>query len=753
QGGHYEPWRNRPSSLYAYERLPTCADHLHYPSGRPSAMRGETQETLDLGGGHAHCGTLVYLGDSFPPEYRNTVFMCNVHGRRINRDLLDRKGSGYTARHGADFLVAGDPWFMGVTLQTGPDGSVFVSDWSDTGECHTYEPQRDTGRIYKVSYGKAGGGDAVGGPSRSVRGGQRVPPQPRDLAGLGDVELARLHLHQNDWFVRHSRRLLHERAARGEFDAEAVYATLRNTLDAGADATRRLRALWALHVTGGLDEARLVRLLGDRDEHVRAWAIQLLCEAGQPPPEALAQFAALAANDPSPVVRLYLASALQRLPHEPRWGLVQGLLGHADDATDQNLPLMYWYGFEPLVSSQPQRSLRLAVEARVPQARQFIARRYVDGALTSGDQTNLDLLAAALADESESAALDLLVGAREALRGHKRVPMPRGWPDVYARLKQSDDRAMHEQATMLALVFGDPSAVADLRATAFTPASPPAERTAALEALIEQGSAELAPDLQEALGELILRRTALRGLAAVPHPATPQEILARYDELTAEEKQEALATLASRTDFALAMLRAVERKSVPRADLSAYVARQLHALGDARVTAQLRTIWGEVRDTPPQRKAQIARYKEWLTPAYLKNADLDNGRLLYVKTCQACHVLYGEGGKIGPDLTGSNRANLDYLLANIVDPSAEIGRDYRMSVVETKSGRVITGMITQRGGNRLTVQTATERIVLAEDDVEGVEESTLSMMPEGQLEQLTRQQVRDLVAYLSAHQR
>src|SRR5262249_14679701 len=157
--------------------LPTCADHLHYPGGDLKAAVG-TADTLALGGGHAHCGTLIYLGDSFPASYRNTVFMCNVHGRRVNNDILNRKGSGYGASHGKDFLIAGDPWFMGVTLRTGPDGSVFVSDWSDTGECHTYKPNADTGRIYKISHGEP----------RKVE---------TDLAKLSDEELARLQAHRN----------------------------------------------------------------------------------------------------------------------------------------------------------------------------------------------------------------------------------------------------------------------------------------------------------------------------------------------------------------------------------------------------------------------------------------------------------------------------------------------------------------------------------------------------------------------------
>jgi putative heme-binding domain-containing protein len=152
----------------------------------------------------------------------------------------------------------------------------------------------------------------------------------------------------------------------------------------------------------------------------------------------------------------------------------------------------------------------------------------------------------------------------------------------------------------------------------------------------------------------------------------------------------------------------------------------------------------------PQKQEQIDRYKQMLTPESLKNANPRNGRLVYRQSCQSCHVLFGEGSKIGPDLTGSNRTNLDYLLSNILDPNAEIGRDYRMSVVSTTSGRILTGIVTERTPNRLTVQTATEQVVIAAGDVDEVAESKVSMMPEGQFERLTRSQIRDLIAYLSA---
>jgi len=250
----------------------------------------------------------------------------------------------------------------------------------------------------------------------------------------------------------------------------------------------------------------------------------------------------------------------------------------------------------------------------------------------------------------------------------------------------------------------------------------------------------------------VLRRAALRGLASIPANESPERVLAVYSGLTPDEKQEAVATLASRKAFALALLDAVEKRIVARSDLSAYIARQLFAFGDDEVTDRLRRVWGDVRSASPQKQEQIARYKALLTQSFLGRADLSNGRLVYSKTCQQCHVLFGEGGTIGPDLTGSNRANLDYVLSNLLDPSAEIGQDFRMSVVETTGGRILTGLVVERTPARLTLQTAIDRVTIPAEEIAETKLSDVSIMPEGQLENLTKEQVRDLIAYLAAKQ-
>ena len=353
QGAHFEPWRGRPSSQFAYRRIDTIADHLHFASGKRKQYDA-SEVHLKLGGGHAHSGAMVYLGDSWPDRYRGTMFMSNLHGHRLNNDILKRKGSGYVATHGPDFMVGKDPMFVALKMQYGPDGSVYVTDWYDRGECHTREPHRGTGRIYKVVY-------------------KDTPAVKVDLARLSDAELVKLQLHKNDWFVTHARRVLQERAAKRPIPE--VHEALRAIFRDHPDVTRKLRALWALHATGALSAANRLRLLGHKEEHVRAWAIQFELEDRELPDEPYAKFVEMAGNDPSPVVRLYLAAGCRRLPGKRRGAILRGLVSHPEDVDDPNLPLMIWYAAEPLVRTDRPRAILLMKDTKIPLIREFMARR------------------------------------------------------------------------------------------------------------------------------------------------------------------------------------------------------------------------------------------------------------------------------------------------------------------------------------------------------------------------------------------
>lgn len=725
-GAHYEPWRNRESSQFAYQRIPSIADHLHFV-GRSNVRDGLGSPEEDAaGGGHAHCGTMVYLGDNWPEQYRNTIFTNNIHGRRINNDLPRRSGSGYTAAHGRDLMRSRDPWYMGVTLRYGPDGSVFASDWSDTGECHSVtNTRRETGRIYKISYGTPAAVQV-------------------DLASLDDLQLAELQLHRNDWHVQHARRLLQERAAQGR-DLSAVAERLQGMFAEQADIPRKLRALWALHGIGKLDTGFLLEQLGHESEYVRSWAIRLLCENGGPPAAALNEFCDLAVSDGSPFVRLYLAVALQRLPPSDRWPIADALMQHAEDAADPNLPLMIWYGIEPLVNEDLARFVGLAGTTRLPLMARHIGRRAA-GLAESRD--GLDLLVRQTAGLDAGILAELLGGMLEGLEGRRSVAMPECWPGAYARLRSMDDADVRERLLQLALVFDDPTALAELRRTAGDGSAKAASRNQALQALVAKQAAGLEPLLLELVCDPATRRVAVRGLAEYDDPGTPAVLLENYRDFDPSARQDAIQTLAARPAWARQLLDAVESKQIPRSDLTAYTARQLHSLGVAELDARLKDLWGDLRTTPAEKAQQIAGYKERLTPESLNGADRAAGRAVFQKTCANCHRIFDAGGNIGPDITGSQRTNLDYLLQTLIDPSAAVSKDFQMQIIETAGGRVITGLVLSETKNAVTVQTVNEKVIVPTAEIEQRAASPLSLMPEGMLQNLTIRQVRELLAYL-----
>jgi hypothetical protein len=274
----------------------------------------------------------------------------------VNNDVLERRGSGFVARHRPDFLLANDKWFKGVSAQYGPDGSVYVIDWSDVGECHDYDvTDRLHGRIYRVAY--------EGTKAAKV-----------DLANETDRRLVEMQISANEFYARHARMVLRERGLQGPVREE-----LQRMMAQAGEPVRRLRAMWTLHQCGGVGSEHLVKALADGDEHVRGWAVQLLTEDRKPSARTLEKLAAMAVSDPSPVVRLYLASAMQRVTVEDRRAILEALVSHGEDAADQNLPQMYWYALEPVVAADRKAGAMMLAKAKIAKVRELIARRMAAG--------------------------------------------------------------------------------------------------------------------------------------------------------------------------------------------------------------------------------------------------------------------------------------------------------------------------------------------------------------------------------------
>jgi putative heme-binding domain-containing protein len=344
--------------------------------------------------------------------------------------------------------------------------------------------------------------------------------------------------------------------------------------------------------------------------------------------------------------------------------------------------------------------------------------------------------------------LDVLTGMYESLEGRRDVTMPAGWPPVYQKLAASPNAHVREKAMVLAVIFGDREAIDSLKRTALDGSADAPLRQTALQALVQHRDPQLVPILRKLVADPALRGHAVRGLAAYDDPATPALILQHYRSFTAREKSDAVDALSSRRAYALALLRAVERGDVPSGDLSTFHVRQLMAFKQPEINALLEKSWGTLRPTAKDKAALIAQYKSQLAPAALQDADRARGRLVYSQICVACHRLFDEGGQIGPDLTGGQRANLDYVLENLLDPNAIIGRDFQMTIIQTDNGRVVTGIVKQETDKTVTIQTTNERIVIPKSEIEERQRSPLSMMPEGILAKLTPEQIRNLMAYL-----
>ena len=333
QGGRYQRQAGAHFNPYTYEDIQTIA-------------WGKYEKA-------AYCGAMIYLGGQWPAEWRDTFFFHDIHMNKLRNEKLERVGSGFASKRNVDFIVANDAWYRGLSPQYGPDGSVFINDWYDRVPCHQQREftDRTNGRIYKIVYDGA-------------------KPTTVDLTKASDAELVEMQLQANDWYVRHARRLLQERGPKPE-----VHAALAKMLTENPDDTRQLRALWALHCTAGLSEAIALEALKAKSEYVRAWTVQLVCEDGRPAEALLAEFARLAQDDPSPVVRLYLASAAGRIAIPQRWPILSALAAHEEDAKDRNLPLLLWYAAEPAVAADLARGAELLVNCKIPKVQEFITRR------------------------------------------------------------------------------------------------------------------------------------------------------------------------------------------------------------------------------------------------------------------------------------------------------------------------------------------------------------------------------------------
>lgn len=714
-----------------YERMDTIADHYHFDH------RGKWQDSRDgaandFGGGHAHIGMMIYQANQWPQGYQNKLFTLNMHGLRTNVERLERHGAGYVGKHEPDVFLAGDPWFRGIEITQGPDGSAFILDWSDTGECHDHTGvHRTSGRIYKIAHG------------------QPETPDLSDLDSLTPDGVERLIRNPNVWYERQLRTLLSAQKPSEEI-SRRILSIARSPENS---AEHRLRALWTAYACGLLSADDKESLLSEPDEHLRVWGIRLITDhspvdpvTGHAAPKSadafpLLRFVTLAKDDPSGLVKLTLASTLQRLPAARRLELALPLAADPAYSGDRQLPYLLWFAMLPVAEQDPQALVKLASVATSPKLIRWIARYLAIRIETSPAAFN-DLLAASIAPENQGA---LLTGIDEALAGISKATAPSNWKTFAASVTSADSRRLVQK---LSLIFGDTSTLESLRKTVADPQAKIDDRQAALDILIDAKAPDLRELCESVLSTPRLNGNALRGLALSGDPAIAKKLVSHYADFEPEAQGHLIDTLTARPDWADILLDEISARRIPKTALPAFSARRIVSLKNDPLTRKLNEVWGTLNPSGGDKAKAIADLKKRLTPETLAKADLKNGRTLYTGICSACHILYGEGGNLGPDLTGSGRDNLDYLLENIIDPSAVVSADYRITTLTLKDGRVVAGTIGARTGRTLTLKSPAGDLTVETSSIEKQETTATSLMPEGLLTAFDDDQIRDLIAYL-----
>ena len=683
-------------------------------------------------GGHVTCGGIVYQGGALPGQYENAYVAGNLLSNSLIWYTFDRKGSTFTCKQMGDFLTSNDTWFRPIDCLTGPDGALYVADWYDKRANHV-DPidtwDRSNGRVYKIQ-AKGAKPNLVIDPPLGKR-------SSKDLVALLDDP--------NSWLVGEVRRVLMERRD------HSVIPDLRKAVLENKGKLA-LESLWALYVSGGFDEDFAGRLLAHANEGVRTWAIRFVGDGKKVSPAFRDQLVALARTEKSPTVRCQLACTCKRLPGPDCLAIVREMLRRDEDAADPFIPMLLWWAIEDKAISDRDLTIGLLDSPeiwRAPIVGLFIverlARRYVD----EGGDADLKACTRLLAAAPGQAETDLLLrGIDKALEGRRLEKAPEALEKQLTGLRSQrpDDLTL----LRLAVRMGGADAYEQAVKRAGDDKASEADRIALIDLLGQVGKPDCLPTLLQALADAhsdALRSAVLSALQPFADPRISDEVLGLYPKLSADLKGRAVSLLCGRAASGLELLKAVDAGRVAPREAPLDQLRRLALFKDDAIDKLIEKHWGKI--SPATAGEKLTRIRNIGVILSKSAGDRVAGKAVFLKNCGACHTLFGEGGKVGPDLTGADRKNRDWLLTQIVDPSAVIRPEFLAYVVNVKDGRTLTGLMVESTPDTVTLVDAKNvRSVVRRDLIDELKASPVSLMPEKILDALEDQQLRDLFGYL-----
>ncbi len=704
----------------------------------------------------AYCSLAYYDADVYPEKYRGRLYMGNIHGSCINADRLERRGATYETSGEPDFLSANDAWFMPTAIRLGPDGCFYVLDWYDRYHCYQ-DANRDPkgidrlkGRVYRIAFGKsprAGKIDLAKEPAEKLR------------EQLGDVNL---------WWRDEAKRALAERIASGK-DSGAAAALKQTVLDEDAPKKTRVHALWTLASAENpgeepkvFDAAFHLKALALKDDTLRAWAVRAAGNSRLVKADVKARVRELC-RDPNADVRLQVAAAARKLfPDTEAITLLLDTL--AASQGDPLIPKIVWRNVEPLLETAGAQFASYSTSKGIDSpafepllgriAERLMARKDHDlGAVTA----LAGPLLAKRATSRKPAEAVLGAIARALTNGEVAEPGIARLKEALAKpvgevLSGPKSDSLYFPALITAASWKEPQALREASSLLTDPQSRPEARSKALEAALASRDAsaiESAMTVLKSQGQASeeFLREVLAGLGRLDSPAVATSVLDAMATLPPTVKSQAIDLLTQRPAWALALISAVDSKRVDRTTMTLNQVRRMLALKNEALTKKVGEVWGQVRsERNPEREKVMGRMKKVLETG---TSNAWNGKVVFEKTCAKCHTIFGKGAAVGPDITVNGRETLDALLTNLLDPNLVIGTGYQAYTLATTTGRVLSGLLLEDSPQRvvLKIEGGKEEVV-PRGEVQTLEQSQVSLMPEDLEKTVNEQEFRDLINYL-----
>lgn len=681
---------------------------------------------------------LIYDGGALPDFYNGKLFGVEPLQGRVVMSEISPLGATFETRDLGYAMKTEDPFFRPVDIKEGPDGAIYVADWYDANVNHYRNHEGSIrpadGRIYRI---------------RAKGATQHRTP---DLRQYSTQELVNGLNHPNIWVRQTIQRLLADRKDR------SVAGILKQMLERSQNQTA-LEALWALHVIGVWDESIAAQGLKHPNPDVRRWAVRLTGEVGTASDDLLNDLIQIAENEANPEVAAQIASTARRLPMEQSMPLIRGLLSFDLKAEteeggwqkDPYIPLLVWWTVETWVSKNSDALIEWMKGPELWNSEmgqntllERIMRRFADTDRRSGLEFCAKILSMAPNDTSREA---LMKGFAQASKGRALSDLPVSLAEALANYRGSgamilQARQGSETALQKALDWlSDNNISAEEKLEAIRLFGE-IQDSRSVKPLLEIATASTDPQLS---------RNALSALTNYNDPAIGHSVLTAYSNWPVEIKSTALSLLTSRSAWAVQLLEAIENKKLSRSDLTQDLVWKLRALNSEETTELLDQIFPSNNESDTAE--QESRIQELAALLNAQPGDPYPGKELFHAKCSACHYLFDEGGKIGPDLTPYDRDNLPNLLLSIVMPNAEIREGFENFVIETENGRVLSGFLADQDLSTVTIRSFDgQNSTLRKEDIQSMESAGVSLMPQGLLEGLSDKEIRDLFAYLRSAQ-